>query len=329
MLSKSLKLMLSSFLCMVSFSLPRAQEKTLGKVIVTISVDWEGRSLSGNNLNAMVGFRKRFKTIPLTHFFNAAYFTRQSSPALLLPRIKRTMEAQDEIGLHIHCWRSLVLGSGVSFLREPTFWGPLYELTEFQGDLGHEVELDAYELQDIRKIVQNSTKIIQSLGFQVSSSFRCGGWLASPKVLEAIRAEGFLIDSSATDRRWHQDEISEYLIYERMGELWKEVTAETQPFFIETKAGSVLEMPDTGALADYITAEEMNQHLAEALKQVTPDTRRFVHLGFHQETAEEYLPRLITTLEQWQSHPDLYFCTLEKAAQLVKESLAPSAETKK
>lgn len=329
MLSKSLKLMLSSLLCVASFSLLRAQEKTLGKVIVTLSVDWEGRSLYAHNLKAMERLRNRFKSLPITHFFNAAYFTRQSSPAMLLPRIKKTMEPQDEIGLHIHCWRSLILGSGVSFLREPTFWGPGYELSDFQGDIGHEVELDAYELEDIRKIVRNSTKIIQSLGFQVSSSFRCGGWLASPKVLEAIRAEGFLIDSSATDRKWHQDEIAEYRIYERIGELWKGITSETQPFFIETPAGSILEMPDTGALADYITAEEMNRHLSEALKQVTPNTRRFVHLGFHQETAEEYLPRLIATLDQWYRHPDLYFCTLEKATELFKESLTPPDEEKK
>lgn len=313
-------LCLSSLLCFLPFNL-RAQEKTLGKVIVTLSVDWEGRSLELSNLQAIEKFRNQFKSIPLTHFMNAAYFTRRTPPQTLLPRIQKVLRAEDELGLHIHCWRTLVLGSGVSFLRSPNYWGPLYELSEYQGDIGHEVELDAYSQEDIQKIIRNSLNILRGQGFSISSSFRCGGWLASPKILEALVQEGFLVDSSATDRSWHQDEIGRYRIYKRMGELWPQVTKETQPYWITTQTGTILEMPDTGALADYVTAEEMSTHLQEALQKRTPTSRYFVHLGFHQESAEEYLPRLVQTLETWANHPDLYFCTLEKAAELAKEML--------
>ena len=53
-------------------------------------------------------------------------------------------------------------------------------------------------------------------------------------------------------------------------------------------------MPDTGALADHVSTEEMEDHLQWAVEKARSDPARpvFVHLGFHAETAHHFAPRL-------------------------------------
>src|SRR5207248_2794802 len=99
-----------------------------------------------------------------------------------------------------------------------------------------------------------------------SKSYRGGGWVMPPHLLEAIRAEGFEIDSSATDSKWlGWLEHAGYSIPARLREVWAGITPETQPFFIDTPAGKVLEMPDTGNLADYVTTRDMVKHVNAAI----------------------------------------------------------------
>ena len=43
---------------------------------VVVSVDWEGSGFDDADLAAFNDFRDEFPDIPLTHFLNAAYFTR-------------------------------------------------------------------------------------------------------------------------------------------------------------------------------------------------------------------------------------------------------------
>jgi hypothetical protein len=253
--------------------------------------------------------------IPLTHFLNAAYFTKDGADAKkVAAAIRRVVRKGDETGLHIHAWRSLVTASGVKFRRGPTFWGGE---TDEDGEVGHEVELEAYEVDELRAVISKSRTILKDAGFEISGSFRAAGWIAGPKVLEAIRREGFRIDSSATDPMWH-DELDGYPIRKRIGEIWPKVTPETAPFEIETKAGKILEMPDTGALADYVTAREMLGHLRAAVNRLK-DRDLFVHIGFHQETAARYADRVVEAIRSIRKESDrVVFETLETAARRLK-----------
>ena len=100
------------------------------------------------------------------------------------------------------------------------------------------------------------------------------------------------------------------------------MTDSTQPFVIETEAGELLEMPDTGALADYVTGQEMIEHLREQLEKIEGERDRFAHIGFHQETAARYVPRVVECLERWTADERVRFVTLEDAAELAREQLA-------
>ncbi|MEQ8765716.1 MAG: hypothetical protein RL885_17460 [Planctomycetota bacterium] len=293
-----------------------------GKLIVTVSVDWEGRSVDDENVSAMVRLRERFPKVPYTQFLNAGYYTHEDAEAEQIDqRIRKTMLDADEIGLHIHCWKSLIEASGVTYRDRPTFWGRP-AVSRRGREPGHEVELDAYELDEIGKVVRFSKTKLKERGFELSQSFRCPGWCASEKILHAVRAEGFRIDSSATDATWHQEELDGLPIHGRIRELWPKITPLSQPYEIETPAGAILEMPDTGALADYVTGEEMIAHLESCLESLPEDEVRFAHIGFHHETAARYGPRLEECLTKLAGDERLMFVTLEQAARIFRKASA-------
>ncbi|MBI4612404.1 MAG: hypothetical protein HY720_02230 [Planctomycetes bacterium] len=294
------------------------------RVRVVVSVDWEGRNLAPEDLQAIEDFRAALPDVPLTHFLNAAYFTKPGAVSEeLAARIRRALRDGDETGLHVHAWRSLVEAAGVGFRTGPTFWGDRQGLSEHEGDTGHEVELAAYEEPELRRIVRTSVAILSDQGFAISRSFRAGGWIGAPAVLAAVRAEGFWIDSSATDAIWH-DEVEGFPIRERIREIWPGVTKECAPFRIETPYGGILEMPDTGALADYTTATEIEEHLRSGLARLAADPSRdiFVHAGFHVESASLYAERVLSAIRavRRDSPDSVVFETLQTSALAVRLS---------
>src|SRR5690606_11706237 len=113
----------------------------------------------------------------------------------------------------------------------------------------------------------------------------------------AARAEGFTIDTSAIDAAWLDGEEAAVL-GERVAAVWPKVDRTTQPFWIDTPAGRILEMPDSGGQADHVTADEMVEHVAWAagVAAARPDRPVFVHLGFHAEPAHHFAPRLTEAL---------------------------------
>jgi hypothetical protein len=298
---------------------PGGQPATAPRVILTVSVDWEGGSLRDSNLAALETLRRELPGVPFTHFLNGAYYTRSGAVAdEVTAGIRRGLLPGDELGLHIHPYRSLVEAAGVVFREAPTFFGR--PLRSSDGDAGHEVELTAYSVDELRKIVRVARSRLTQAGFAISRSFRAAGWIADAKVLEAIRAEGFQVDSSATDSNWHREELANRPLLGRIREVWPSVTYSTQPFTVPTAAGTILEMPDTGALADYVSAEEMSQHVKQALVRLGADRTRplFVHIGLHQESAGRFAGRVSAALASVKHERDLQFLTLENAAALAR-----------
>lgn len=311
----------------------RVAKRRIGAVRVAISVDWEGRELSEENLAAIERFRTRFPEVPLTHFLNAAYFTKRgaaSQDAAVAARIKRALRPQDELGLHLHGWRSLIEAAGVEFKQAPSFWGAGKPLQPAGGDEGHEVEIAAYSAAELERILTFSKETLRERGgFEIGASFRAGGWVAPPHVLEGVAAAGFGVDTSAVPPSWHE-ELSGLALRGRIQQLWGQVRPTTQPYRVQTPKGVVIEMPDTGALADYVTAREMTTHVREALtrQRLRPAGEVYVHLGFHLETAARYLPRLAEALSalRGDADPRLALETLEQSAARVKADLEAEAK---
>ena len=90
-----------------------------------------------------------------------------------------------------------------------------------------------------------------------------------------------------------------------------------QPYWIETPAGRLLEMPDSGAPADYLTTDEMLDHLRAELRRAEHGQRtRFAQVGFHQEGAGDYMPRVVVALQTFAAEhgPQVRFATLRDCA---------------
>lgn len=290
-------------------------------VVVSLSVDWEGAYFDEDALKALAAFRAENPDVPITHFICPAYYTKPGAvPADITYFLRENVRPGDEVGVHLHAWNSLVQAASVPVRSGRSFLSADGRLMDFEGDAGFDLDPTIYTVTELRAILATSRGLLEAAGLKVAPVFRTGGWLGGPNVLEAARAEGFTVDSSATDPDWigegDSTEGFEFLIG-RVRELWPKVDRTTQPFTIETRAGPILEVPDSGAMADHMTSEEMEDHVQWAAGQ--PRRPIFVHLGFHAETAHHYASLLSRALANLRRRGvPMQLVTVGRAAELAR-----------
>lgn len=273
--------LVSAFLLMLlSFAVDAAT--VTEKVTVFVTVDWEGLSLEDDNIEAMQDFRRRYPQIPILHFLNPVYELKFGKTAL--QKIRDTLLPADVHGLHIHPWKTLVTFCGLPYRSTPAFT-PQDESCA-GNECGYTVSLEkAYTREELTKLVGCSKDLLVEQGFDQPRSFRAGGWQQGPKLAEALKENGFTLDSSRTDAnflvpRWGNSELVMYV-----SELHAGSTPLDQPY--ELLPG-LTELPDNASLADYTSP----QKIVEVFRNIVASGKRYMVLGFHQETASSYLHRL-------------------------------------
>jgi hypothetical protein len=277
--------------------------KRKGTLELVVTVDWEGRDLRDDNLTAMVHLRTMFPQVKIIHFLNAGYYTKEGvKDADVTERINRALRPGDEKALHIHGWRRLFEAAGDTFRSSPTFWGTTLDphSEACLDDCGHEVPISLYTTDELRRVVKFSLDKLETNGFGRAKSFRCGGWMAKPVVRDAIAAEGLRYEHSAVPTVFLQPQLGTMPIYGWLSDLWKGTTNTSQPYSIATSSTPLLEVPDNGALSDYVSSQQMVDtfeankaaFLADRSKNVV------VSIGFHEETAASYAPRLEAALQR-------------------------------
>jgi len=293
-------------------------------VHIAVSVDWEGAYLSADAMDALEQFRAAHPGVPLTHMLNAAYYTKPRADAADITRqVRLALKPGDEAGLHVHAWRSLFATAGVAPRTAPSFLSRTGTLLAFADDAGFEVELGAFTVAELRAAIKKSREILAAQKIELGSSFRAAGWLAAPNVLEAARAEGFTVDLSAVPPVWF-DEVEVAFLRERLIARWGAIAPTAQPYWIDTPLGRILELPNTGAMADYATAAEIEEHVLGAVRALAaaPGRPVFVHVGFHMETADEFAPRLSEALSRLRARgAPITFETVARSAELARRTL--------
>jgi hypothetical protein len=265
-----------------------------------VTVDWEGRVLSEDNIAAMEAFNARFPDVKLVQFLNAAYFTKPDANADdVRARIARALDDDDELGLHIHGWKRLFEAAGVTFRPTPTFWGTDQLTNDCNYDCGHEVPISAYDTEELQQVMRFSVETLDAAGFGRAVSFRAGGWMAAPNVQDALAAEGFVTENSAVPAEFLASEIGDLPLLDWVADLWNGMSSTSQPYVLETASGDLVEVPDNGALADYMLADEMTRVYDDCKRAWRDDEQSTVVLsiGFHQETAAKFLPRVEDALD--------------------------------
>jgi hypothetical protein len=255
-------------------------------ITLYVTVDWEGWSLDEENLEAMRQFRQKHPGIPMLHLLNPVYFVRADMDAnAAAQKIKSTLLPADGHGLHLHGWKSLVERCELPYQGTPSFSGPAEECNE--GDCGYTVSLEyAYSEHELTILVGCSVDLLVQQGFEWPKSFRAGGWQFGPKLANAIQRNGFLLDTSRTAphlvaKRW--DESSNLVKMVRA--LHADGDILDQPY--ELMPG-LMEYPNNGSLVDYTRTEE----LVEIFRTLVANNKHVMVLGFHQESAFNYLDRL-------------------------------------
>ena len=287
-----------------------SQPAPRGEVVVAVTVDWEGAFVSPEGLDAIDALRADQPALRLTHFVSAAYFTKSEPQDDAGATLREFVKPGDELAVHLHGWTSLARAAGIEPRTSPSFLTGTDELVEVEDDTGLELDLDAYPSPDLRALVRTTRDHLAKIG-PVSTAFRAGGYLGTPRMLQAIRDEGFTIDSSAIDPRSVGTEHPAWT--ERLAEVWPAVERTTQPFTIALRGSSMIELP-IAVVIDHATTADIASVLdaAAASHARAPDHDVFVVIALHQETAGDHADRLREALARRST--DLTFATITQAA---------------
>lgn len=255
-------------------------------ITVYVTVDWEGWSLDDENIEAMQAFRNKFPHIPMMQLLNPVYAVRPAAnKADIKQRIDSVLRPGDSIGLHIHGWKSLAERCGVTYQSAPSYdrGGEVCD----GGECGYTVSLEyAYSQEDLTRLVACSANLLQEQGFPHPRYFRAGGWQLGPKLTAALADSGFTLDSSRIDATLLLTGWAENSGLVRMvRKLHPDATPLDQPYPL---TADLMEYPNNGALADYTST----QTLLELFQKLLANGKQVMVIGFHQETAYQYLSRL-------------------------------------
>jgi len=284
------------FLLSLSFQiLANDDSKRLQSMQLYVTVDWEGNSLYEEDLSAMQAFRKQFPHIPMLQLINPNYFARPHSDyKRLASDIKSTFLPIDTQGLHVHAWKALTNYCGVTYQSDFSFSG--FNETCEVGDCGYTVSLEnAYSESALTKLIACSNDILVKHGFDRAIHFRAGGWQMGPKLIAALEANGFIWDSSVIDAdllltKWHEQSG----IVTMLRALHPNATPLDQPYQLTDQ---IMEYPNNAALADYTSSKQ----LVALFKALLKANKQVMVLGFHEETAANYLGRLAKAIPEMEA----------------------------
>lgn len=299
-------LWLVALLCAMPVS---AQDNSLPQSTITlyVTVDWEGLSLDDENLEAIREFRRKHPHIAMLHLLNPVYFLQPGiDTAGTAAKIRSTLLPSDEHGLHLHGWKSLIERCGLPYRSEPSFSG-IPEVCD-SGDCGYSVSLEyAYSEYELATLVGCSAGLLVQQGFNRPRSFRAGGWQLGPKLAAALLNNGFVFDSSRTvpqlvANRWGETSN----LMQMVKVLHADGAILDQPY--ELLPG-LMEYPNNASLADYTDTDQ----LVEIFKTLVANGKTVMVLGFHQESAFNYLNRLADAIPLMQQEADTAGVRLEWA----------------
>jgi hypothetical protein len=293
----------------------------MAKLYVSITIDWEGEHL--RDLDDLRTTRDAIQqslgaAVPFTHFICPTYWLGSAQPVDPARAIRSVVVKGDELGLHVHCWRTLVLHAGLEFLPTPD-WN--------NDGSGHGVPLGAYGT-GAKLILECARRLVQNKLSATVHGFRCGGAMTSDSVYEALMELGFRYDCSAfppqivshghargvrgnlRDTLGCRNEIAGYLVdlwgYQPMtaieranslslrGNGGQGITPLTQPYWVRSGDRSILEMPGNGGISDYASASYMSKTFDTLLAMArASEVPLFFNIGCHQEGAGRWKKPLI------------------------------------
>jgi hypothetical protein len=132
---------------------------------------------------------------------------------------------------------------------------------------GYTIKLSAYGHDGMVALLERAKTIFNDNALGTPDSFREGGWTADVTTLQALADEGFVADASALNWAKIQEEWEGYELATWTMQHWTPIGDTSQPYYPSTTnvlgsdpapTMSILELPDNGAMIDYVTNQEMS-----------------------------------------------------------------------
>lgn len=274
---------------------------------VVVTTDWDHPDPGDAALAAQDDLRAAHPELRVTHFAGPYTFT---DPELSAGR-KRALAAWlvdqrdtfgDEIGLHIHPYCHFVESAGLACITDAS--------TVYDEDPGgYTIKVSAYGREAFGSLLDRAGELFAAHGLGRPRTFRAGGWTADRSTLAALADHGFIADSSAINwRRIEEWEGSE--LYRWNQEHWAAIGDTSQPYRPNASdvlddaapASPILEVPDNGAMIDYLTSAEL---LAIFVANRGPDALsapRTLVMGFH--PGAEFVGEESDQVDEFLNHTD-------------------------
>ena len=232
---------------------------------VLVTNDWDVSHKEDSWLEAQEELHANHPAMKMTHFVGPYTFTdpdvSAEHAADLVAWVQgMAVDFDDEIGLHVHPYCNFVETTSVSCHHEPSF-------AYASDETGYTVELSSYEQDEAEVLFEQAKALFEANGLGTPTSFRAGGWTAAIHTLEALAATGFVADTSGAN--WARLEewagIEDAGLYEWNQENWATIDDTSQPYYpsegdilsSEAPVVPILEVPDNGALVDYVDVYEI------------------------------------------------------------------------
>ncbi|MCX5742482.1 MAG: hypothetical protein NT062_08305 [Proteobacteria bacterium] len=280
---------------------------------VVVSNDWDDPDNADPMLERQERLHARHPALKITHFVGPYTFT---DPNVTPARAQRLVDwvtdmrdtHGDEIGLHVHPRCSFVEAAGLTCRTARSF-------AYANGDpTGYTVYLGSYTQPELETMFAKADELFVAHGLGKPTSFRAGGWTAELHVMKALEAAGHVADSSGCN--WAKLEEWEHhagaSLFQWNAEHWAPIDATSQPYYPQTTDlladaaphMDILEVPDNGALVDYVSGDEMIGMFRENFPRGAALAHSTMYsIGYHPPNfSEAYFARIDQALTEIDRH---------------------------
>lgn len=276
-----------------------------------VSTDWDFSEPGQFALDAHDLLRSEHPEIKFTQFVGPYTYTDPAMTAARQAEITTWLTSRrdqygDEIALHIHPWCHFVATAGIPCITDQSTVDPAGDTS------GYTIKLSAYGQAGMEALLDAASTIFAAHGLGQPVTFRAGGWTASIETLKALAAKGYVADTSALNWARIEEWNRPSELYNWNMATWSTIGDTSQPYRpnVDDKQSSaapqvpILEVPDNGAMVDYVTTQEMMGIFAANWPGPALDAPRVYMMGFHPSSSFSVDKR--NRVDGILSHADMY-----------------------
>jgi hypothetical protein len=191
--------------------------------------------------------------------------------------------------------------------------------------------VSSYTEDEFATLLMAADTLFVDNGLGKPTSFRAGGWSAEAHTLRALARTGYVADTSAVNwaRLEEWEGLPGTMLYEWNKEHWATIGDTSQPYYpneddalsSEAPTLSILQVPDNGALVDYVKGAEMIEiFTANWPGGALPEPRQ-LSVGYH---PPNFTTGYKNRMDELFTHVDQFLISADKGP-VVYETLSPMA----